>query len=79
MAKEKIIGAGDFKAHCLFLIDEVNRSHQAIIITKHGKPLARLVPYTEEPYTLFGCMKNTVAIHGDLVEGTGEEWQADGP
>ncbi|MDQ5935179.1 MAG: hypothetical protein QG574_2485 [Cyanobacteriota bacterium erpe_2018_sw_21hr_WHONDRS-SW48-000092_B_bin.40] len=78
MAKEKTIGAGEFKTHCLNLIDEVNRSRLPIIITKHGKPLARLVPYADEPYTLFGCMKGSVVVHGDLVDGTGEEWQADG-
>lgn len=78
MAKEKRIGAGEFKAHCLQLIDEVNRSRLPLVITKHGKPLARLVPYVEQPYTLFGCMKDSVVIHGDLVQGTGEVWEADG-
>ena len=48
-----------------------------IVITKHGKPLARLIPYADEPYTLFGCMKDSVIINGNLVESTGEEWQAD--
>lgn len=77
MAKEKSIGAGEFKTHCLHLIDEVNRSRLPIVITKHGKPLARLVPYANEPYSLFGCIRDSVVIHSDLVEDTGEEWLAD--
>ncbi len=76
--KENQVGAGEFKAHCLQLIDQVSHSRVSIVITKHGKPLARLIPYEEVPSSLFGCMKDTVIIHGDIVEGTGEIWQAEG-
>jgi prevent-host-death family protein len=41
------IGAGEFKTHCLKLIDRVNQTKQPIIITKHGKPMAKLTPYTQ--------------------------------
>jgi prevent-host-death family protein len=75
--KEREMGAGEFKAHCLQLIDEVNHSRVPIIVTKHGKPLAKLVPYLEEPVSLFGCMKDSVVIHGNIVDGTGEIWEAD--
>jgi prevent-host-death family protein len=74
--KDSRIDAGEFKAHCLQLIDQVSHSRVPIIITKHGKPLAKLVPYVEEPSSLFGCMNDTVVIHEDIVEGTGEIWQA---
>ncbi len=76
--KEREIGAGEFKTHCLQLIDEVSQSRVPIVVTKHGKPLARLVPYSAEAVSLFGCMKGTVVIRGDIVESTGEAWEADG-
>lgn len=71
------IGAGEFKTHCLKLIDRVNQTKQPITITKHGKPMARLTPIENEAYSLFGCLDNTVKITGDIVEGTGEVWEAD--
>ncbi len=71
------IGAGEFKTHCLKLIDRVNQTKSPITITKHGKPMARLVPVEEEDYSLFGCLANTVIIQGDIVEGTGEVWNAE--
>lgn len=71
------IGAGEFKTHCLKLIDRVNQTKQPIIITKHGKPMAKLTPIEDETYTLFGCLKNTVEITSDIIEGIGEIWEVD--
>ncbi len=71
------IGAGEFKTHCLKLIDRVNQTKQPIIITKHGKPMAKLTPIEDKTYSLFGCLQNTVEIEGDIVEGTGEIWSVD--
>ncbi len=59
-SNEKIIGAGEFKTHCLRLIDEVNQTKKSIIITKHGKPMAELTPIENKTYSLFGCLENTV-------------------
>ena len=71
------IGAGEFKAKCLHLLDEVQQSRQEIVITKRGKPVARLVPLDEEPPAIFGRMKGTVKILGDIVGPTGEKWLAE--
>lgn len=71
------MGAGEFKTHCLKLIDRVNQTKQPITITKHGKPMAKLTPIEDETYSLFGCLENTVEIHEDIVEGTGEVWEVD--
>ena len=76
-SKEREVGAGEFKATCLQLIDEVSHGRAPIIITKHGKRLAMLVPYAERPAPLFGCMKGSVVIHGDITAGTNEVWEAD--
>lgn len=70
------IPAGEFKARCLQLMEQVRITRQPIVITKRGKPVARLVPLDEEIPSIFGRMRGTVTIHGDIVGPTGEEWNA---
>jgi prevent-host-death family protein len=74
----KVIAAGQFKARCLALIDQVSRTHQVIIITKRGKPVARLVPLEDEkPRKLYGFFAGHVVEEGDIVSPTGEAWEAE--
>ena len=74
----KVIPAGQFKARCLSLIDQVRQTRQVITITKRGKPVARLVPLDEEkPRSLYGFFAGHVVEEGDIVSPTGEEWGAD--
>lgn len=73
----KTIPAGKFKANCLRIMDEVNTQHRSVIITKHGKPVAKLVPMDEQPKNLFGAMRGSVKILGDIVEPTGEIWEVE--
>jgi prevent-host-death family protein len=76
--KGKAVPAGQFKARCLSLLDEVSRTHQVITITKRGKPVARLVPLEEEkPRSLFGFFAGHVVEEGDIVSPTGEKWGAE--
>ena len=76
MKKATIIQAGDFKAKCLHLMDEVNEKHIRITITKHGKPIAQLVPIDETPVNFFGCLKNTVTIKGDITAPIDVKWES---
>jgi len=71
---KQFIAAGEFKAKCLQLMDEVNQWHHELIITKHGKPVARLVPYEEKPPTLFGCMTGTMQVTGDIIAPMEDHW-----
>ena len=71
------IAAGEFKSKCLHILDEVQQSRRPIVITKRGKPVARLVPIDEKPATVFGRMRGTGKILGDIVGPTGEIWDAD--
>ena len=71
------IAAGDFKARCLELMEQVRERHMEIVITKRGKPVAKLVPFEKKPPELFGCLRGTVTYRGDIVAPTGEEWDAD--
>ena len=71
------IPAGEFKAKCLKLLDEVHQQRRQIVITKRGKPVARLVPVAEDLPDIFGRMKGTIEILGDIVSPIGEVWDAD--
>ena len=72
------VAATDFKAHCLSLMDRVAQTREEVVITKHGKAVARLVPVREEPAAeVFGCMAGTVVSMGDLVSPVGEPWDAE--
>ncbi len=72
------IAAGKFKIHCLKLMDEVQKSHQEIIITKRGKPVARLVPIGNiAPVQLFGYLKNSITTTGDIVKPLEDPWNAE--
>jgi prevent-host-death family protein len=84
-AMGKIIGAAEFKAHCLRLLDEVQRTGESITITKRGKPVAEVKAMADTPKRLtFGCMKGSVQILGDIEESPldpdwEEQWEADNP
>lgn len=70
------IPAGIFKAQCLGLLDEVQQQRKEIVITKRGHPVARLVPAEDEAPVVFGRLKGTGRIVGDVFS-TGERWDAD--
>ena len=72
---QAIIGAGDFKAKCLKLLDEVATTREPLVITKHGKAVAKLVPMPPEG-ELFGAMSGTVQYEGDIVAPLESEWEA---
>ncbi len=74
---KRIIQAGKFKAECLKIMDEVHATKQSVIITKHNKPIAKLIPVEENKTDLFfGRMKGTGRIKGDIIQPIGEEWDA---
>lgn len=61
-------------------LDRVDQGNEEIVVTRYGKPVARLVPYIRDETGggIFGCLTGTVTIRGDIVNGTGEIWEADG-
>jgi prevent-host-death family protein len=63
----KHMPAGEFKAQCLAVMDQVLESGEPIIITKHGKPVVKLVPAEKQADDLFGYMVGKVKIVGDIV------------
>ncbi|WP_437825254.1 type II toxin-antitoxin system Phd/YefM family antitoxin [Sorangium sp. So ce1153] len=72
------VPAGEFKAHCLKLMEEVATKRTPIVVTKGGRPLVKLVPVdTESPPAIFGCMRGTILHRGDDLFSTGEAWDAE--
>jgi prevent-host-death family protein len=72
MVKKPVtVPAGEFKARCLALLDEVAESGAELVVTKRGRPVARVVP-AEPPRGLGG----SVVREGDLVSPIGEAWNA---
>ncbi|HME36684.1 MAG TPA: type II toxin-antitoxin system Phd/YefM family antitoxin [Candidatus Sulfotelmatobacter sp.] len=63
----KTMPAGSFKVHCLRVMDEVQARREAVIITKRGKPVAKLVPVEQEKDDIFGFFKGKIEIKGDVI------------
>ncbi len=63
----KTIPAGTFKAKCLAIMDEVKTKRETVVITKHGEPVAKLVPITADKDELFGFFKDKGSIKGNIV------------
>jgi len=71
----KKIAAGEFKAKCLALMEDVRSTRQPIIITKRGKPIAKLVPAETEKDEWIGRLKGVIKIVGD-IESPIEGWES---
>ncbi len=69
--------AGEFKARCLEVMDRVKLKRTEVVVTKHGKPVARLVPMESNGPELFGFLAGSVTYHADIVGPTGEVWDAE--
>ena len=72
----KTMKASECKAKFLGVLDEVAATHERVIVTKNGKPIAEIVPFVEKPRSIIGALKGSVTIMGDLDEPTGEDWEA---
>jgi len=73
-----VVSAGEFKAKCLKMMDDVQNRHLRITVTKRGKPVAELVPIASAARKgAFGVLAGTVTENGDIIEPTGEAWEAD--
>ncbi len=70
----KRIGAAKFKEQCLALLDQLDAD--GLVVTKHGKPVARVVPYDNEGAELIGSLRHKISVRGDLFT-TGLRWDAD--
>ena len=72
----KTIQAGTFKAKCLALLDEVAQTHESLVITKYGKPVAKLVPFDTEKESEEMPRRNLATYVGDIISPIDDEWEA---
>ena len=70
----ELINASKFKEQCLALLD--NLGPEGIVITKHGKPVARLIPASSDCADLIGSMKGKIRVQSDILS-TGLKWDAE--
>ena len=70
----KTVPAAKFKEQCLALLDRVGP--EGIVITKHGKPVAKLVPINTDTAGLIGSFKGKIKIKGN-ISTTGVKWDAE--
>ncbi len=74
----KQIPAGKFKTHCLAVMDEVQATGEPVLVTKHGKPVVKLMAAEIKDDSIFGYMASKAKIVGDIISPATplEDWDA---
>lgn len=70
----KTVAAGVFKAQCLAIMDEVQAKREPVVITKHGKPVAKLVPADQDSDEIYNFLRGKGAVRGDVIAPAIEDW-----
>ena len=70
----RTIGAAQFKEQCLAILDELGP--EGVVVTKHGKPVAKLIPIEVDSADLIGSLKDEIEIKGNILS-TGVKWSAE--
>jgi prevent-host-death family protein len=68
------VPAGEFKTHCLRLLDEVERTGVSFVVTKRGRPVARITPVACKGSV---SLAGSILEEGDLISPIGEAWDSD--
>jgi prevent-host-death family protein len=71
----RMMKASEFKAKCLALMDEVERTGEKVVITKKGKPVAELGPHRSGKQDAFGILKGRLFITGDIISPMHDDWK----
>lgn len=71
------VPATTFKDSCLQLIERVQQTREEIVVTRHGRPVAKLVAFDEDTPRVFGHLAGSITIQGDIVGPLGEAWDAE--
>jgi len=74
VVRESVVNATTFKAHCLEMLDTVRDTRVPLVVTKHGKPVARLVPIDVEVGTVFGALRHYLGAIDDAALIEPEPW-----
>jgi prevent-host-death family protein len=73
----KVMKASECKAKLLAVLDEVAATGEPVTVTKNGKPVAQIVPAVEKPKALFGALRGSIKILGDIVSPQEPDWDED--
>ena len=71
----KRVAAAKFKAECLSILDHLEP--EGILITKHGRPVAKLLPAEQASADMIGILRGRIRVKGD-IKSTGVKWNANG-
>jgi prevent-host-death family protein len=71
----KKVAAGEFKARCLTLMEDVRSTREPLVITKRGKPVAKLVPADEDKDDFIGRLEGVFRVVGD-IESPIDGWES---
>lgn len=63
----KTMAAGSFKVHCLSVMDEVQAKRETLVITKHGRPVVKVMAADKEPDEIYGFLAGKGRVAGDVV------------
>ena len=74
MSTERSVGATHFKAHRLAILDRVAETGEPVVVTKRGRPVARVVPARQAERT---SLLGSVSVRGDIVAPLLDAWEAD--
>jgi prevent-host-death family protein len=78
MKSVKEMPAGLFKAQCLSIMDQVQSTGEAVVVTKRGKPVVKIIPVRERPEDIFDSLKDKAKIVGDIMQSIPlEDWNLD--
>lgn len=76
MNQNNIVSVSDFKAHCLDYLTKMSNNNSDIIITKRGKPFAKIEPIQEKKTGfIYGKMKGQISVKGDIFESIDVDWK----
>ncbi|MGA9058800.1 MAG: type II toxin-antitoxin system Phd/YefM family antitoxin [Terriglobia bacterium] len=70
----KTMAAGSFKAQCLAVMDEVQAKRETVVITKHGKPVVKLVPADKATDEIYNFLRGKGAVTGNVISPAIENW-----
>lgn len=77
--QDEVISSSEAKKHWHATLDHVVDENREVVITRYGTPIAKIVRYTgpSVEQRAFGSLRGTVHVHSDIVESTGEVWDAE--
>ena len=74
MKETRKVAATEFKERCLALLEEVRQTRQSLLVTRHGKPVAEILPYVPKSGGSTNPLKGSILSQSDLIAPLDERW-----